>query len=376
MLPRVRRARIAVAAAVLCVPLLGAVGAARAGLASVVCFSASNCIAGGDTFGFAGGPAALMERWNGRKWLLLPTQRMPWRSSSVNLLSMSCVSPTSCIAVGHDIAPRNVAYHWNGSRAVVVPMAATQNAVFLGVSCPTATSCLAVGFTVDPTGSFHIPAAQRWNGKTWTVTPVPVPPVTSGGLTAVSCVSVSSCVAVGSANRDFVSYSWNGATWSGPVTMPDRTGYQSIHCFTPASCIATGYTAASWNGTSWSTLPSPVGLSTWDGQWIFGLYCTSPTNCIGVGTYQEAYVFYGLAERWNGTSWTIMPLTQYPTLPKGGLPTGSYLTDLTGVGCALAMTRCVAVGAAGVDSVSTYVWPGSGAWTYVAPQMPGPHARH
>jgi hypothetical protein len=65
--------------------------------------------------------------------------------------------------------------------------------------------------------------------------------------------------------------------------------------------------------------------------------CTSATACTAVGHYQNgAGTRVTLAERWDGTSWTIQPT---PSLSPN-----YFYTTLSGVSCTSA-TACTAVGA-------------------------------
>ncbi len=60
--------------------------------------------------------------------------------------------------------------------------------------------------------------------------------------------------------------------------------------------------------------------------------CTSGTSCTAVGSLSNT----GLAEHWDGTSWTVQPTP----VPKHG--TATY-ADLLGISC-LSATYCTAVG--------------------------------
>ena len=93
----------------------------------------------------------------------------------------------------------------------------------LGVWCTSATSCMAVGSARGPAFSASL-LADRWNGATWSVVPVPKPPHAHGGvLASVACTSPSACMAVGS--------------------------YATRHAFKPL--------AEGWNGTGWAIEPTP-----------------------------------------------------------------------------------------------------------------------
>jgi len=91
--------------------------------------------------------------------------------------------------------------------------------------------------------------------------------------------------------------------------------------------------AERWNGTKWSiqTTPNPAGGSEIH---LIRVSCTSATACTAAGFYSNATTTVTLAERWNGTRWSIQ------TTPN---PAGGSNSMLNGVSCASA-TACTAVG--------------------------------
>jgi hypothetical protein len=92
----------------------------------------------------------------------------------------------------------------------------------------------------------------------------------------------------------------------------------AVSCASPAACTAVGtYNAGEsgiaeqWNGTQWTIqrLPTPPGPPGEDPLVIpVSISCPSATACMTVGTTENM----ALAERWNGTRWTIEP-TPNPT---------------------------------------------------------------
>ena len=84
-----------------------------------------------------------------------------------------------------------------------------------GVSCVSASSCEAVGnYSSNSLGQTLI---ESWNGTVWSVVPGPSPSVAC--LYGVTCVSARSCKATGEyvnnsgVVRTLVE-SWNGSAWS------------------------------------------------------------------------------------------------------------------------------------------------------------------
>jgi hypothetical protein len=98
---------------------------------------------------------------------------------------------------------------------------------------------------------------------------------------------------------------------------------------------ATSTLAERWDGTSWTiqSTPNPPGSTQ---IFLDGVSCTSASSCTAVGHYQSTLT---LAEVWNGTSWAIQ-----------GTPNKAGYSDsaLAGVSCT-SVSACTAVGAYSKD---------------------------
>jgi hypothetical protein len=258
------------------------------------------------------------------------------------------------------------------------PSGSTGNALN-GVSCSSATSCTAVGTYTNASGS-TITLAEQWNGTTWTIHAGPA--VTS--LNGVSCTSASGCTAVGgvlSTSGDVVTRAerWNGTSWTTQTTPnPSGAGYNqlnSVSCTSATACTAVGYyyntsgiyfpLAERWNGTTWTihTTPKPTGSTEPE---LEGVSCTSATACTAVGGYENSSGAYRtLAEQWNGTTWT----THATTNPG---PESDYLY---GASCTSA-SACAAVGYQQLSSGRLVTlaerWNGTSWTTQTTPNPSGP----
>jgi hypothetical protein len=152
-----------------------------------------------------------------------------------------------------------------------------------GMSCTAADDCIAVGTT-------YAPAAQHWDGTSWTNLDVPDPGSAYGNLRDVSCTSATFCVAVGGLVYPLVE-TWDGSTWtvaSVPNTYPAPT---DVSCTSPTRCVlvAPGPVVESWDGAAWTkdvpaTPPGTTryGLATPE---LDGVACVG-TTCRAVGSYQ------------------------------------------------------------------------------------------
>ena len=161
-------------------------------------------------------------------------------------------------------------------------------------------------------------------GPAWTVASSPNP---AGSVTAVlngvSCPSVNSCFGVGSS------------------TVLGTTKALGEH----------------WNGHNWAIVATP-NPSTATSTRLNAISCPSTTSCFAVGSYAEGTLQKNLAERWNGSSWSILPIQN---------PTGHTGSGLSGVSCPSARS-CFAVGAYsfGLSTVRTLAAHWNGAlWNLV-----------
>ncbi|MGA2010304.1 MAG: hypothetical protein ABSH51_07200 [Solirubrobacteraceae bacterium] len=153
------------------------------------------------------------------------------------------------------------------------------------------------------------------------------------------------------------------AVWTvQPVPLPTGRGMlASVSCASATDCIAVGESAYAqlsaasrasaqdtipgpylyqplaeqWNGTGWTVLPMPA-LSDLSTGGLISVSCPSTTACVAVGGYDtSAGATVLLASRWNGADWTDQ-----------ALPSAANSTPtLDSVSCTgRAATACIAVG--------------------------------
>ena len=96
--------------------------------------------------------------------------------------------------------------HWNGRQWSIQRTPDMKQAPLTGVACVSATVCEAVGTANQDAGGSTAPptemVAEGWNGRRWSLQPVPPPaPVgDSSWFNAVACLSTRSCFALGGDN--------------------------------------------------------------------------------------------------------------------------------------------------------------------------------
>ena len=178
----------------------------------------------------------------------------------------------------------------------------------------------------------------------WAIQPTANPSgVRDVSLGGISCPSTTVCFAVGSAGALPLVERWNGSGWviqtpPGPIGA-ESSELKGVSCFATNACTAVGdyvnnlgvqvTLAERWDGSSWTIQPTPNKKGAY-GNVLAGVSCPSISVCIAVG--DSPGVVGALAERWDGSSWTIQS-----TDSAGGNDA------FTGVSCA-ATTACMAVG--------------------------------
>ncbi|MFM8972807.1 MAG: hypothetical protein ACKOOG_09255, partial [Actinomycetota bacterium] len=256
-----------------------------------------------------------------------------------------------------------------------------------GVACATASACWAVG-TYDPDGQDTSRLMLRWNGTAWSLVTPPLPPGATGSmLSDVTCLSATSCWAVGQATVSGtvrrLMLRWDGTTWTIVSTaLPNGTAESrlaAVTCTSASACWAVGAFSTTarqnpwdppvteqrlllrWDGTAWSSVstPIPTGTSTCE---FNDVSCAAATDCWAVGDSTTTGAAQRLAYRWNGTAWSLV------SVPNPSGATGSRLDGVTCTGA----SNCWAVGAATISGIKRRMvvrWNGT-AWTGVTTPLP------
>jgi sugar lactone lactonase YvrE len=344
--------------------------AETSGLVDASCVGEAGCVAVGINGGFYSSERA---ETRGENTMALQATPMEAESSHGVLAGSSCVSSSTCIAVGSydkkgTTTPVGMAEEWNGfswsatAHAPVSPSGGT-SIELQHVSCePNGTgsggahaTCTAVGSYKNSAG-MTVTLAERWNGSEWQVQPTQNPAgATGAALSAVSCASASWCTADGSYKNSAgmtvtLAERWNGSEWQLQSTPNPANAKESqltgVSCTSATSCSAVGFfrigatsaadmsLAESWNGTEWKLQSSqnPSGATKVQ---LAGVSCTSASSCAAVGSYtNSAGNVTSLAESWSGSEWQVQAL-------EG--PEGATQSKLQGISCDV-LGGCTAVG--------------------------------
>jgi hypothetical protein len=300
-------------------------GATGSNLYDVSCEPSTNVCTSVGKSTVSGADTPIAQRWNGGSW---SEQAAAKKSGATHtrLFGVDCPSATRCLAVGnHQSAegPSVLSEIWNEGKWNVqttpAPSESTSSEL-AAIGCNNTAECTAVGSAVI--GGVKKAIAMEWNSPTWTLQTVPIPEgAKSSQLDGVDCNWSNFCVAVGryttsgGSVKSLVMF-WN-AGWSlQSVTDPEGTTestLRDVSCtHTPNRCTAVGvwknskgeqFTLAyRFNGvTTWTlqSTPNPTGSVT---SILQDVSCATETSCTAVGSSSSTWT---LAEKWNGTSWSI-----------------------------------------------------------------------
>jgi streptogramin lyase/phosphodiesterase/alkaline phosphatase D-like protein len=264
------------------------------------------------------------ETFNTREWTTQFVGQVDARPTQ--LTAISCASTSACVAVGYNAVSggtnvtlaeqRNSFGLWQ-QKTTPNPSGAKESRLE-----DVSTECIAVGYYTNSAGT-SVTLAERWNGSAWSIQATPNPSgAKESRLEGVSCTSSSACTASGF----YVNSS--GAT----LTLAER-----------------------WNGSEWliQATPNPASAAK---AVLHDVSCAAANDCEAVGESAEAGKEpTSLAERWNGSEWTILPMSQ-------------PMKYLTAVSCS-STTWCVAVG----DGLNLERWGGA-KWLKQEAPSPGKSA--
>jgi len=252
----------------------------------------------------------------------------------------------------------------------------------------------------NSTGTFHGPD-RIFTTSRWSIQPpaLPAGEYHNMELKSVSCTATNACTAVGtyrvtlSGNPVTLAERWNGSEWMIQSTPNPEGANESIlshvSCRSASSCVAVGKYKTSgyakplaerWDGTSWSIqsvpMPTPTGAEVALNGVLSGISCSSTSSCVAVGQYvntqegkiKEPTEEKTLIESWNGTAWTVQASPNRE---------GKKGNQLTAVSCS-SSAACTAVGSSVasvqfVSAPSTLVerWSGSSWSIQSSPNVSG-----
>jgi len=351
-------------------------------LSAVSCLAANSCVAVGTEVAVTGesrlqSPIAM--RWDGSRWHALAV-RLPSGAGPAVLSSVSC-KPGGCLAVGIYYPPANAgqfafAEYWDDSAWAPVPLSLPRGPAvpaLSAVSCVTVSECVATGGSEEP-GSISAPLAATWDGRhwSWSQPPARADPASTHVLASVSCVTAGYCLAIGNAFGSGGSSPagftelWNGRGWTQAPAPGEASGVSGLSCPLASYCVAVGTRLAAADA-GFGQIMDGTHWTNPAMPWPHGtgssLYAVSCAGktCLAVGEAGAREAAHGAVAEPAALSWNGATWTRQAT-PKGAVGT------LRGVTCVTA-ADCVAVGDAqagpGTRSLAE-LWNGT-AWTIISP---------
>lgn len=304
-----------------------------AGLTSVSCTSAGNCVAGGSydissTDGRNHGQPFLAIETGGSWGQAQPVAGMTTLNPAdfATLRSVSCGGPGDCAATGIYETLTGGYYTWvadesggNWGPAQQLPApAASGRTLGESLSCSPQGYCAVAGIYLPPSPGHYKAFVASYASGAWTAHDVPGVVATQSGATTVSCGAPGYCTAGGfyyppgsGWYKAFIANDVNG-TWASaqdvagmPAGLPE---IDSLSCTTPGYCTAVGRSGR----TSFTVSEATAATIT--------LRASAPT------------VTYGDEQ--------AETLTATVTSPAGGTPTGTVtVTDGTLTACQITLTN-------------------------------------
>jgi Cutinase len=340
-------------------------------LNSVACASATSCVTVGEYTNTSGYAPGLLLTGSGTSWTateapLPPNASRPY--PGVDLTSVVCPSASTCVAVGSYVSTTGtdgllLVQSGGAWKPIEAPLPARTSPLMVeltAVGCSAPVSCVAAGTYTDSSGAHNL--LLTWSGVTWTPTKAPLP---AGAAPAskqdyqeplsVACLSPSSCYVVGtyigkSGNYLGLLLAGSGTKWTAaeaPLPSGASSGtLLSVACPSASTCVAVGEATSGQprglllvkSGAGWHATQAPLPPNGFASASLTATACQSASVCFGVGGYGDSIgANLGLLMAWSRGVWTP---AMAPLLTKAT----AYLTvNLTSIACPYA-SSCVAVG--------------------------------
>jgi photosystem II stability/assembly factor-like uncharacterized protein len=260
---------------------------ANAALGGVSCPSASVCYLAG---GLNNNASTIEKTTNGgASW---SRTTFTGTTSIGSLDSVSCADVTHCLATGGGRGATAFATtdgtHWS---RLALPAGTAE---LINVTCLTDTSCWAVG--VDATGVMTTDGGASWSAMPYSVTTPGGSKLSSFGVAFTSANAgvvvggTSACQSGGPCAGYIQVTNDGGHTWSF-ATAPAGTAFlRNVTCLSNDACLAVGFTpthSAAYrsinSGATWSAVANPAGI-----EFAAGVTCHDSSNCVAIGQSNTA----------------------------------------------------------------------------------------
>ncbi len=300
-------------------------------LVSVAASASNDVWAIGNQITISDSPTPFIAHWNGTSWSIIDSPKLPKNSF---LTGVAAPASNNAWVVGNTFGSANgLVEHWDGTSWSIVSSPAFTNVVAFAISADSSSDVWAFGLS-NTTGG---PEALHFDGTTWTAIAAANPPhgFEVGGVVALSPTNVWAVGASGTGEPlDTLvpaAEHWDGTSWSVvPVPNPDQgtrfrdflTGVAAISAndIWAVGVTHTGTLTEHWDGTSWSVIRSPdPGKVT---NSLSGVTALSDGTVAAVGLQEDSKVLTGLILQNAGSA---------PTAPAAALAAPVTTTGSTAV---------------------------------------------
>jgi hypothetical protein len=334
-------------------------------LKGVTCTTTTSCMAVGTLQETGGAYRPLAMQWNGSTWSQTAAPAGPGGYNSY-FNDVACTAANSCDAVGYSVPSsgaeiiKPLVSHWNGSAWAIKTSAnpttpggepSQEDNRLESVSCASPTVCMAVGHHYSSIGGVQVyqPLIERLSGEEWINQETDTATAKNSGQTdiwlfGVSCPTTSFCAAVGfsaaqhtveEGRRPFAQR-WDGSKWtysSTPLENNSPTQLFGISCTSPVGCRAVGPGPGSmhWTGpdNGWKpeAPPSPANNNWPQPPRLNSISCPTVAECHAVGSYKNTSEYTGrYTPAWSGAG--VAPVAD-PGSPATPAPSNRTETSIT-----------------------------------------------
>jgi hypothetical protein len=219
-------------------------------LSGVTAPAANNAWVVGTT---AGSSNALVEHWDGKSWKIVSSRTF----TDVLVSTIAADASTDVWAFGASITTGNPeALHFNGTTWTAMPVATSGGVVFKvgGLTALSPTDVWAAGGITAPDHVPLVPAAEHWDGTSWSLVSVPNPnpgaiyyDITLSGIAAIAAHDIWAVGSFANANNveQTLTEHWDGTSWSIIPTPTDGFGFlKAVSARSDGTVVAVGYTSA------------------------------------------------------------------------------------------------------------------------------------
>lgn len=201
--------------------------------------------------GTVGERRTLAEHWDGRAWRIVPTPRVS--GHDVLFAGIAALSPQDVWVAGtrgsaSDSTRQGLIERWDGRRWRIVPspQPGVVDDALSGTGADTVGDVWAVG-SAEGNDYQTVPLVERWSGSAWRVAPAPVlPAADENGLSAVAVLSPRDVWAA----ADSALSHWAGARWQ--TTTLRTSSYTSGPNYTTASIPSLAAVTVGRDGSVWA----------------------------------------------------------------------------------------------------------------------------